>query len=200
VNGLPRLSVKQSVIVGRNVRVLRKRAGWTLADLGKRLGKDSSTVYRMEKGERRISYADVALLADIFEVPAADLVAQCHNCHGSPPPGFACLVCGPKDSEPSPDQDSEPSPDQDSELSPDQDSEPPPPPVELSVPAGSPGPYLTVAEVAKVLRVSRKVVLGLARRGELGNIAEVGPRTLRIPESGVNALLRSHSSQTGHAK
>jgi transcriptional regulator with XRE-family HTH domain len=94
MNGLPRLRAEQSVIVGRNMSVLRKRAGWTLADLGKRLGKDSSTVYRMEKGERRIAYADAALLADIFQIPPVDLIAQCRNCHGSPPPGFACLACG----------------------------------------------------------------------------------------------------------
>lgn len=91
MKGLARLSAEQSVIAGRNMSALRKRAEWTLADPGKRLGKDSSSIYRMEKGERRIAYTDAALLADIFRIPPVDLLAQCHNCQGSPPPGSLAL-------------------------------------------------------------------------------------------------------------
>ncbi len=98
MTGLPRLLTGwQSAIAGRNVRVLRVRAGWTQADLGKLVGLSVSRVSRMESGERLFSDEELTLLADFFRVTAADLLperADCANCQGAPAPGFACLACG----------------------------------------------------------------------------------------------------------
>jgi excisionase family DNA binding protein len=162
-----RLSAELSAIAGRNMRVLRERAGLKQAGLGKLLGKGASGICRMEKGERRIACAELALLADIFGVAPAGLTGECQNCQGSPPPGFACLACGAEDSGPRPAA----------------------PPCPETVPR-----YLTVTEVMKVLRTSRKTVLELVRKGELENVVRVGSKTLRIPASDVEAFLRSHSA------
>ena len=98
MTGLPRLLTGwQSAIAGRDVRVLRVRAGWTQADLGKLVGLSVSRVSRMESGERLFSDEELTLLADFFRVTAADLLperADCANCQGAPAPGFACLACG----------------------------------------------------------------------------------------------------------
>lgn len=94
MTALPRLTAQQSVIAGRNVRVLRKRAGWTQTDLGKLTGKHVSVVSRMENGQRRVTSEDLEVLGAIFGVDAGDLLPGCANCGGVPPAGFSCLVCG----------------------------------------------------------------------------------------------------------
>jgi transcriptional regulator with XRE-family HTH domain len=98
-----RLTAEQSAIIGRNVRTLRCRAGWTLARLASLFGRSVSGVCRMELGERGFSGPEVEQLAAIFGVTVEDLLPPgCLNCDGQPPRGFACLACGATGSGPSP--------------------------------------------------------------------------------------------------
>lgn len=67
-------------LVGQRVSELRKRAGWTQAELAEktaeRLGKDMSTltVTRIESGSRPTSVDELVALAEVFSVPAQDLL------------------------------------------------------------------------------------------------------------------------------
>ena len=89
-----RLTAEQSVIVGRNMRVLRWRAGWTQTDLAKAVGRSVSRISRTETGERAFTGLEVMLVAAVFQVNPAELITKCFNCKGVPPWGFACIACG----------------------------------------------------------------------------------------------------------
>ena len=47
--------------------------------------------------QRGFTAREVRQLAAIFGVPSGQLTAQCANCGGHPPAGFACLACGAAD-------------------------------------------------------------------------------------------------------
>jgi excisionase family DNA binding protein len=55
--------------------------------------------------------------------------------------------------------------------------------------------FLTVAEVAAVMRVSKMTVYRLVHAGELASV-RVG-RSFRVPESGVNDYLRGAFTEAG---
>jgi transcriptional regulator with XRE-family HTH domain len=91
-----------AAIVAVNIRTLRQRNGWTQAELGKLKGwPNASTVCAAEgrRGGRQRGFTarEVRQLAAIFGVPSGKLTAQCANCNGQPPAGFACLACGAAD-------------------------------------------------------------------------------------------------------
>lgn len=90
----PRLGRPESEAVGRNVRALRMRNGWTLAKLGAELGYVPSEMCRRESGERLFREGDVLAITRLFGVTRAQLIAACVGCYGEPPIGFACLTCG----------------------------------------------------------------------------------------------------------
>jgi transcriptional regulator with XRE-family HTH domain len=56
-----------------NLKVLRKRRGFTQGDLGEAIGSDQSTVQRWETGSRNPDLADINRLADALGVTAGDL-------------------------------------------------------------------------------------------------------------------------------
>lgn len=56
--------------------------------------------------------------------------------------------------------------------------------------------YLTVAEVAEMMRVSRMTVYRLVHGGELPAV-RVG-RSFRVPADALDAYLRASSFDTGH--
>jgi excisionase family DNA binding protein len=66
-----------------------------------------------------------------------------------------------------------------------------PQPVTAGTPAFRPGKFLTVAEVATVMRVSKMTIYRLVWRGELENI-RVG-RSVRVPEEAVRQYLQDAS-------
>jgi transcriptional regulator with XRE-family HTH domain len=89
----------QSAIIGTNVRALRLRNGWTLAELGKLMGWPTEATVCAAEGrrsswQRRFSTREVEQLAAIFGVSTEQLNTRCVNCAGHPPVGFACLICG----------------------------------------------------------------------------------------------------------
>ena len=91
-----------AAIVAVNIRTLRQRNGWTQAELGELMGwPNASTVCAAEgrRGGRQRGFTarEVRQLAAIFGVPSGQLTAQCANCCGQPPEGFACLACGAAD-------------------------------------------------------------------------------------------------------
>jgi transcriptional regulator with XRE-family HTH domain len=92
----------EAAVVAVNIRTLRRRNGWTQAELGELMGwPNASTVCAAEgrRGGRQRGFTarEVRQLAAIFGVPSGQLTAQCANCNGQPPEGFACLACGASD-------------------------------------------------------------------------------------------------------
>jgi transcriptional regulator with XRE-family HTH domain len=92
--GSPWLNWAESVMVGRNIRVLRMRKGWTLARFVAHTGWAVSGASRRETGAYRYRESDLQVLAELFGVSAGELVTGCVNCAGRPPAGFACPACG----------------------------------------------------------------------------------------------------------
>jgi transcriptional regulator with XRE-family HTH domain len=89
----------QAAVAGANIRILRRRRGWTQAQLGELMGWPSlSTVCaaegRRDGKQRGFTAGEVERLAAIFNVKAWQLTSRCANCEGHPPDGFACLACG----------------------------------------------------------------------------------------------------------
>jgi transcriptional regulator with XRE-family HTH domain len=90
--------------VGRNIRLLRKMRGWTAQDLSDQLDLVGCTLSREGIAKRETSQPPVVIsvdelfaLADVFDRPVTDLVAEqvaCGSCSGSPPAGFSCNACG----------------------------------------------------------------------------------------------------------
>ena len=59
---------------GEKLRILRKRQGLTLRQLGDALGVDYGHLGRMERGEKIPSVAMLLKIADIFEVSTDQLI------------------------------------------------------------------------------------------------------------------------------
>jgi hypothetical protein len=94
-----KLPAAQCAIAASNIRVLRKRNGWTQAHLGQLMGwPAASTVCAAEghRGDRQRRFArwEIDQLAAIFGITAGQLLTRCATCGGHPPPGYACLACG----------------------------------------------------------------------------------------------------------
>jgi transcriptional regulator with XRE-family HTH domain len=85
-----------------NVRLLRKARGLSMDQLVEQLraaGRPwwSSTLTRIEGGQRHLDCDDLAGLAAALDVTVQRLlepVPPCPDCLGAPPVGFACLACG----------------------------------------------------------------------------------------------------------
>jgi hypothetical protein len=93
------LPLAQCVVIGANIRVLRRRKGWNQRQLGELMGWDSgSTVCaaegRREGRQRRFTSDEVTRLAAIFGTIPQQLTTRCAQCGGHPPDGYACLACG----------------------------------------------------------------------------------------------------------
>ena len=89
----------EAAIVAANIRTLRQRNGWTQAEFGELMGwPNASTVCAAEghRGgrQRGCTAREVRQLGAIFGVPSGQFTAQCANCNGHPPAGYACLACG----------------------------------------------------------------------------------------------------------
>jgi transcriptional regulator with XRE-family HTH domain len=94
--GIPRA---QAEVVGANIRVLRQRNGWSQAELGARMGWQSSSTVCAAEGhrdgrQRGFTPDEVQRLASIFGREPWQLTTRCANCDGQPPPGFTCESCG----------------------------------------------------------------------------------------------------------
>lgn len=96
------LPAEVCAVIGANLRVLRKHRKWTQAELGARMGWYPTTVCAAEghrtgrEGgpQRLFTGVEVARLADVLGVTAAELMAACGTCGGRPPGRLRCLSCG----------------------------------------------------------------------------------------------------------
>jgi transcriptional regulator with XRE-family HTH domain len=94
-----KVTEEESAVVGVNIRVLRRRRGWTQVKLGELMGWPSASTVCAAEGhrndrQRSFTTEEVEQLAAIFGVPSSQLTVRCANCGGHPPAGFACLACG----------------------------------------------------------------------------------------------------------
>jgi len=66
---------KLGVILGANISERRKKLGWTQAELAERIGVDTETVSRFERGSNLPSLQRLEKLADALNIPLYRLVA-----------------------------------------------------------------------------------------------------------------------------
>lgn len=76
-------------IVGRNIRAARLRMGLTQQALAERLNMSLVHLGRMERGERPLSLAQVAQLAEALHVGAGELLRGCFDGEVLPVPAEA---------------------------------------------------------------------------------------------------------------
>lgn len=66
---------KLGVTLGANISERRKKLGWTQAELAERIGVDTETVSRFERGSNLPSLQRLEKLADVLKLPLYRLVA-----------------------------------------------------------------------------------------------------------------------------
>jgi transcriptional regulator with XRE-family HTH domain len=62
------------VIIGKNIRKLRKSKNWSQADLALIVGMHKSYIGAIEKGRRNISLIKIARFAKVFEIKIDELI------------------------------------------------------------------------------------------------------------------------------
>lgn len=67
---------KLGVKLGRNIFERRKELGWTQAELAEKIGVDTETVSRFERGSNLPSLSRLETLASVLGVPLSKLIAQ----------------------------------------------------------------------------------------------------------------------------
>ena len=71
------MMVGQRVDVGKKIKSLRERRGWSQQELADRLGYESDTaIHLIEKGKRGLSIEKLKKVALIFEVSTAGLIGE----------------------------------------------------------------------------------------------------------------------------
>lgn len=68
-------SSKLGVMLGANISERRKKLGWTQAELAERIGVDTETVSRFERGSNLPSLLRLEKLADTLKIPLYRLMA-----------------------------------------------------------------------------------------------------------------------------
>lgn len=66
---------KLGVMLGANISERRKKLGWTQAELAERIGVDTETVSRFERGSNLPSIQRLEKLADALKIPLHLLIA-----------------------------------------------------------------------------------------------------------------------------
>ena len=61
---------------GARVRQLRKRRGWTQAEMADRLGIDRSYLADIERGKRNVSLLNIEIIADGFGLTISKLLSR----------------------------------------------------------------------------------------------------------------------------
>lgn len=74
------------------MRRLRLERGWTVAQVGQKVGLNASQISRAENGLRRPF--TIPVICGVFEVIEAEVLRPCPHCTYQPPAGYACLRCG----------------------------------------------------------------------------------------------------------
>lgn len=69
--------VKQQGDVGKKIKSLRKRKGWSQQELADKLGYESDTaIHLIEKGKRGLSIEKLKKVALVFEVSTSGLIGE----------------------------------------------------------------------------------------------------------------------------
>lgn len=74
------------------MRRLRLEHGWTLRQVGQKVGLNASQVSRAENGLRRPW--TIPVICGVFGVTEEDAMIPCPHCGYRPPAGFTCQRCG----------------------------------------------------------------------------------------------------------
>lgn len=67
----PRRPTEADLYVGRQIRILRKTSGLTLAEAASELGISCQMLYKYERGESRVGAGRLQAIARLFSVPAS---------------------------------------------------------------------------------------------------------------------------------
>lgn len=62
------------MIIGEKIKARRKELGWSLAELGDRMGYNKSTVLRIERGEVDLPQSRIAQFAQVLDVKPSYLM------------------------------------------------------------------------------------------------------------------------------
>jgi transcriptional regulator with XRE-family HTH domain len=82
-------------LVARGLRRVRMEQGMQQHEVAALLGVHTSTVSRIESGERKVRWSSNAReIAERLGVRIGYLLRDCPQCAYKPPPGYACLRCG----------------------------------------------------------------------------------------------------------
>jgi DNA-binding XRE family transcriptional regulator len=87
-------SCKRRVALG--IRRLRFERGLLMYEMGALLGVDTSTISRIESGQRRFGYLLVnpRVTAALLGISLVDLLRPCPQCGYEPLAGYQCQSCG----------------------------------------------------------------------------------------------------------
>jgi transcriptional regulator with XRE-family HTH domain len=64
------------ILLGDRIRRLRKKRGWTQAEMAERVGIDRSFLADVERGKRNISILNLEIIADGLKVSLSQLLAR----------------------------------------------------------------------------------------------------------------------------
>lgn len=70
-----------NLLLGANIAERRKELGWTQAELAERIGVDTETISRFERGSNLPSLQRLEKLADTLQIPMYQLVASISSRH-----------------------------------------------------------------------------------------------------------------------
>jgi len=62
------------LVIGHNIRKLRKSKNWSQADLALKVGMHRSYIGAIEKGKKNISLTKLTRLANVFEIGLGELI------------------------------------------------------------------------------------------------------------------------------
>src|ERR1700734_3382617 len=79
----------------RGLRRIRIERGWQQSEVAALLGVHTSTISRIESGNRKVRWTSSArVIADRLGVQIGYLLRDCPQCGYKPPAGYQCMRCG----------------------------------------------------------------------------------------------------------
>jgi transcriptional regulator with XRE-family HTH domain len=80
--------------LAHGLRRVRHEYGLNMSEMATLLGVHTSTISRVESGERLANHWRPEAVALDSGMPVEELLRACPHCHYSPPDGFVCRRCG----------------------------------------------------------------------------------------------------------
>lgn len=69
------------VRIGKNIQELRKEKGMSQQELAEKIGKDTKTISRYEKGNHAINGSTLEAISNVLEVPINKILDESYNAH-----------------------------------------------------------------------------------------------------------------------